>query len=328
MATKRRAAGDRPRHHHYVPTFYLAGFTGDETGDGAFYVIDLQKKTQRRSTPKRTAHRHDFHRVDLGPTQDPMVIERKLAELEGEWSRVVNDLIRQPTLPCGEALCDLLAFVAFMAVRVPRIRDEVARFMDRVHKAELMAAVATPEGRAYFQNAANEHWQTLPASKRAKLRRLLPSAPDVNAMAQYISWGEFTVTVDKTWHVQNMIEMALTLLPVLGMRRWRLVVVADDAPDLICSSSPVCLTWSTAITSLYAPGFGLRNTLITLPINRRLMVESTFEDLPATMVLNRDHVAAMNSRTAMFADEVYSSTLDFVVQTSDGRTVGAQSLLS
>ena len=76
-----------PRKHHVVSQFYLAGFTNTGLPDGTFHVLDpRQKKKQWVSSPRDTAHKRDYHAVDLGRDVDPMIVEKKLAEFEGQWA--------------------------------------------------------------------------------------------------------------------------------------------------------------------------------------------------------------------------------------------------
>jgi hypothetical protein len=43
---------NQSRKHHYVPEFYLAGFTESGTDDGRLHVLDKEQLRQWPSTPK------------------------------------------------------------------------------------------------------------------------------------------------------------------------------------------------------------------------------------------------------------------------------------
>lgn len=49
-----------PRKHHYVPQFYLAGFTLDGSSESPLFVCDQEQSKTWKSTPKQSAHRRDF----------------------------------------------------------------------------------------------------------------------------------------------------------------------------------------------------------------------------------------------------------------------------
>ena len=83
------------------------------------------------------------------------------------------------------------------------------------------------------------------------------------------------------------------------------LAAAEDAPDLICSNSPVSLTWLTRVVGPYSPGFGLSNTLVSMPLSRRLAPASSFEPLPGSRIIDTQGVAEINSRTAVLATQLY-----------------------
>jgi hypothetical protein len=108
-----------------------------------------------------------------------------------------------------------------------------------------------------------------------------------------------------------MVQMAITVLPVFGQRQWALWPVAADATSLICSDAPVSLTWTREVADLHPPGFGLPNTLVTVPLNARMVLASTFEPLKA-VTLDQGLVAQVNSRTGMLANQLFSPEDRFV----------------
>ena len=75
-----------------------------------------------------------------------MVIEKKLAEFEAVGRRWFTPLSRvapfRETTPFG----GLMLFVAFMAVRVPRIRTTLSQFFDDVFKGLIHVTLSTPGG--------------------------------------------------------------------------------------------------------------------------------------------------------------------------------------
>jgi hypothetical protein len=142
-----------PRKHHYVPKFYLAGFTNTGRPDGRFYVLDKNQKKQWVDSPRDTAHKRDYHAVDLGPNVDRMIVEKKLAIIEGQQSAVLQSIIDAQALPHEETeeFAELMGFIALMVVRVPSIRNTVSKFIDDISKKELFATFSTPQGRATFR---------------------------------------------------------------------------------------------------------------------------------------------------------------------------------
>jgi hypothetical protein len=64
-----------PRAHHFVPQFWLAGFTETGQKDGRLWITDLKKGKQWKSTPRKAGHRRDFYRFS-DPQLDPVAAEK------------------------------------------------------------------------------------------------------------------------------------------------------------------------------------------------------------------------------------------------------------
>lgn len=304
----------QPRKHHYVPQFYLAGFTKNGCKDGELYVLDKERGKIWTSTPKGSAHKRDFHAIEPAPGGDPMGVEKSLAQVEGQWSAALAAVIDKRVLPEDDSFGDLMMFVAFMAVRVVRIRNILSNFIDRVSKAEIQLMLATKEGQEHFRKTLEE----------------LGHEMSDDEFEQLVSFGkgdEYDVNFEQTWHVQEMVRMAVTHAPLLSLRKWSLWIAEDSSPDLICSDSPVASTWAIPMPGPMPPAFGTPNTIVSVPINRQIVLVSMIEEELPAISLDRDGVATVNSMTAMYANQLYSSEPDFVWTTSNYRVGNASELL-
>ena len=77
-----------------------------------------------------------------------------------------------------------------------------------------------------------------------------------------------------------------------------------------------------------SPAFGTPNTIVSFPLTRRMAMVSLLEaDLGPTR-LDRSEVAAVNSMTAMYANQLYSAEEDFVWLMKDYRVGTASDLLA
>lgn len=304
----------QPRKHHYVPQFYLAGFTMSDSKEGDLYVLDRGQRKTWKSTPKGTAHKRDFHAIDAGPDGDEMAVEKTLGQLEGQWSASLASVIESESLPEDESFGDLMLFVAFMAVRVLRMRDILSDFIDRVSKTQIQLMLATDEGRASFRKTLAQLGHTM-------------SDEDFEQLLQFGKSDEYTVNYEQTWHVQEMVRVATTLAPLLGLRKWCLWIAGDSAPDLICSDSPVAPTWAVPMPGPISPAFGTPNTIVSLPLNRRVALVSMIEETLPQIRLDRNGVASVNSMTAMYAKQLYSPEPDFVWTMKDHSVGNAAQLL-
>ena len=293
--------GDQPRRHHFVSQFYLAGFTKNDSAKDALYVLDKKQLKTWKSTPENTAHIRDFHAIDPEKGGDPMVVEKELGKLEGQWRMTLRAIIEAEALPSDDkAIADLMMFVAFQFVRVQRIRSILSDSIDGLSKSLIQMILATAESRAGFRKVVE--------SQDKKL-----TDQEFEQFVEFGKGGEYDVDYEQTWHVQQMIQMATVLAPLLNSRKWSLWIADADSPDLICSDSPVAATWATAPDQwIIPPAFGTPNTIVSVPLNRRVAIVSMIEKQLPEMRLNKAGVAAVNSMTSMYANQVFSSESDFV----------------
>jgi hypothetical protein len=283
----------QPRKHHYVPKFYLAGFTDNQIADGDLHIVDTSRLKTWVAKPKEAAHQRDFHEVEIGPETDPMAVEKILGQCEGKWSTVLRNVLEKLSLPNDDTFGDLMMFVAFMAVRVPRIRETISNFLDEVRRKEEFA-------RKWLEQQGHQ----------------VESATEND-------FDKF----DQTWHVRQMIRMAIKLGPWLSLRQWNLWIAEDQAPDLICSDSPVVPIWAIPISGPYSPGFGTPNTVVSMPLSRRVAMVSMLEVNVGPRTLGRNEVAQLNSTTGMYARQLYCPASDFVWLKRDGQVGSKEDLL-
>lgn len=177
---------NRPRRHHYVPSFYLAGFTASGSAEDRLFVFDQGQIRSWPSTPENAGHKRDFYAVDLGPDVDPACFESEvLARLEAEFSRVIRRSIENESLPAGCDMDVLLNFVAVMATRTPRIRRLVGQVTDLVIKATMQSVVASPESWQKFRDHLREAGLQIGEDEFEQMRELIVS-------------GEYEVDLDRT----------------------------------------------------------------------------------------------------------------------------------
>ncbi len=196
-----------------------------------------------------------------------------------------------------------------------RIRNILSEFIDRVSKSEIQLMLSTNEGRAGFRKTLGDLGHSM-------------TDKEFDTLVQSGLHGHYDVDYEQTWHVQEMLKMGLTLAPILSQRKWQLWKADVGAPDLICSDSPVSPTWATPPPpGPISPAFGTPNTIVSVPLNRRLALVGMLEiDLPE-QDLDRIGVAAVNSMTTMYANQLYSPEPDFVWTMQDDQIGDAADML-
>jgi hypothetical protein len=63
---------------------------------------------------------------------------------------------------------------------------------------------------------------------------------------------------------------------------------------------------------LISPAFGTPNTIVSVPLNRRLALVGVLDEELPSIEMDRDEIAAVNSMTGMYANQLFSPEPDFV----------------
>jgi hypothetical protein len=275
--------------HHYVPQFYLKGFTAD---DGTLHVTDKLTRSRDTSTPKKTAWLPEFYRIDVENT-DPMGVEKAFSKLEAQCARLLQELLATKKMPTGNAFNTLLNFVATSYTRVPHIRSQTDEFMGGI--------TGTLGKMAFLGLEGAERLRKDPVNASM-------SDEEMEQLQAFIASGECTITFDKTWHVKMMLHSIDAILPVLAHRQWSLWQVGDGVPDLVCSDSPVAL-WSGRPGPV---GLATPETMLTMPLDRRTLLVSRLEDKPFDgYILDAEDVGGWNLLRAVTSGQIYSSSADW-----------------
>lgn len=289
-----------PRAHHYVPEFFLAGFTPTGSRDDLLCVIDQEQVKRWRAKPKEVAHQRDFYRVEA-PGLKADLVEEGLGKIEAMSAEVIRKIAESKCLPDGEDFLTLMTFVALMASRTPRVRNVFAKPM--VDMMERMGEMMV---------STREHWeQTVEDAKRNGVE--LKGDLSYEKMKDFIENKRYTIEPSQGYHILTLFETMKTICPLLHERNWALLVAREGTGEFICSDDPIGLVWTVKdVPALYGPGFGVGGTELTLPLTKGIAVCGKFEDYASNrMEVGTGTIAAVNSRTAMGSRCLYSASENF-----------------
>ena len=289
------------RKHHYVPRFYLAGFTAAGTENGQLSVLNLYTGKAWKSTPATAANDRDFYRLDAG--DDPLALERMLGQIEGNTKHLIQEIDRSKNLPDpqGEAYLELMFFLAVMVARVPRRRADAAKVADRMIKRMLKENAASPET-----------WKT--TVERMKAKGLGDfSDTDYAEWKALVERDERTFDMTRGQHLLLMMRSVQDIAPLLAARKWHLQIATEESDEFVTSDSPVTLAWADPRREARqgSPGFMLTETEVTMPLTRGLALLGRFEGKSASLRVSKRTVATVNERTMLLARQVYSPSEDF-----------------
>ena len=273
-----------PRRHHYLPQFYLAGFTSDGTKDGWLYATAIATGKQWRCKPAGVAHSRDYFRVDA-PGQDPFVLERSFAQLEGEMATALRTIIETQTIPIGDTFSLLMHLVALSLARVPVMRENTGRPMIQGAEMVLQMTLSSPE--IYYSTLEN----------MKKDGHDVSNFLSYEEMKQTANADHITITPTQNWNVLSGLMMADISLERLPQRDWSLAVPKRPEDIFICSDNPVSVSWTVSGLERQPPGLGLKNTMVFMPLSSHLGLIGLFGPVNPKISIESSNVAMLNQLT-------------------------------
>ncbi len=282
------------RSHHYVPEFYLAGFTRSGSRDDFLFVHDRQEEKGWRQRPRELACERDYYRVEVEGIA-PDAVEKALGEFEAQAADAVRRIREARELVAGEGFDTLLNFVAIQATRVPQFREMFEQNKVHFTKFHLRMVLGHPEA---FEQFAEE--------RRREGRELPPGMTRERLLEFLEDECRYTIEIPREASIKNMVEMAEHLLPVLAARRWMLMVSDDEEADFICSDRPVILIPTRADGPRFL-GFGQTHTEVLMPLDRRMALVGHFGDDTGTKGVDRICVGLFNQQMVDYSERfIYS----------------------
>lgn len=287
------------RAHHYLPEFYLAGFTLSGDREDKLWVLDQEQDKCWQTRPANIAHQRDFYRVDIEGVE-PDAVEKSLGQFEGAAAEIFQEIDKTRQLPTGEPLDILVNFVALQAMRVPAHRQWYEEQAARLSKWRLEFALGDPRAYKALQASMARQGEEMPEDiAREDLLEFLRDD------------SRYTIEIPREASIQHMAEVAEGILPVLAQRSWSLAVATDDRDDFICSDRPVILAPTEPNPPLFL-GFGMRKTEVIMPLNRQMAIVGQYESEAQVFDADPLAVGLFNQRTLHFAERfVYSARETF-----------------
>jgi hypothetical protein len=157
----------KKRKHHYLPQFYIGGFTNENNEvfvlnrkdkkihkqgkNGTFhipyfYTVDFSKYKKRSEYETQKLRRlYGIENVDTSNVKEyPDMIEDLLSESENEAAPIIRKLLSKQNISTDDRM-ELCTFMAFMYVRTPQFRDWITETERRIFDMHLKQVFSSPE---------------------------------------------------------------------------------------------------------------------------------------------------------------------------------------
>lgn len=283
-----------PRRHHYCPAGYLANFAVPSERNGRLIAVNVKTGEERNSTPNNEGHQRDFYKIEVSShSQDPYALERDFGVIESQAIAAIRGIINSQELPKGSDFDALLSFVGLLYARVPSTRNKWDDFERSFYSLIMKITVSS---------------EKIFDSVLAKARQ--DGNPDISyeEMKDFVDNKKYKIDISQNSSLKRMLDTASIATDTLLQRNWSLAIAPSNT-EFIASDNPVGLRWIKPIRGPYSPGFGLRNTEVSLPLSPTVALIGAFEKIPKVHVLNAFEVASVNEWVHLRADRwLYART--------------------
>lgn len=246
-------------------------------------------------------------------------MEKEFAEFEGKVAPALSRIIKEGSIKNEEDRDWILNLIVLLAIRNPRIRENVGDFQEKILKDMAKMMVATPE-----------RWAS--QMEQMKADGHLSGDPDIGyeGMKEFVEKGDFKFEIKRSSHIKMELEMFDKVFPFFAARKWTLLKAADNSGGFVTSDHPVSLRWSRQADNkgFFPPGYGMEMTDVMFPLSSNLALIGRFEGEEKEATADFFSVASYNAnviglaRRQIYArDDAYSYLRTFPQPLGSGSTL-------
>lgn len=279
-----------PKQHHYLPRFYLEGFTGPGK---RIWVANLARNSLRAQLPRKVARRNRYYSLERADGSRSNVIEDQLGKIEDKASNAIRGLSMQ-MMPSGTIESDLVYFVATLMLRTPGAAE-----LNNQHLRETLTALA--EGTFTLDQPTRARMIAAGATE-AELE--IPSAAEVR---RSIAGGELETQFDRNKALGTFAHAFPRVAARLYEMDWLYLFNRSDVPFTTTDypfavlnpgqdqpSSPYGIPWTSPDLDKFVP-LSAGKALIFSGLKRRRR---------RSMEVCEEQVHAFNLRAARYVTEL------------------------
>ena len=291
------------RQHHYLPQYYLRGFTKKSAKKSKLTVIDIGQNKIFETIPRNVGGVRDFNRIDAEGV-DQNTLETALSQFDGEVATALKNIEETKSFE-GEDRILILNLIALLAIRSPEMRNHLEDFEIRVMEKIMDVALSK-----------REIWES-------QLRQMEDKGYKVNKnvtyeqMKDFHNRKEYTIKFPNGHHISKEFHAIDGISPYLFARKWLLIESTAETGPFITTDNPVNLTWNDPDklppAFKHNPGYGLKSTVVYFAISKNLAVIGEFDGREGFFIGTKELVAPLNSKLLGFTyQQIYTPKLNFM----------------
>lgn len=296
--------------HHYIPQFYLRGFSSGVGRQAQVFVYDNESKKSFTTLARNIGSKRHFNRVNavgVGPNH----VEDGMAEIEAGIAPHLKQVIEAKAFPSPEHFNSIMNLIAFLSVRNPRLRGSMTDFHREIVERVMSISVSS-----------KEIWE----SQNKKMRESgVPVMEDLTyeEVKRFHNERSFDVVIDQTHLIGLELGMIDPVLKHLFNRSW-CFASAPEYHQFITCDDPAILSWNEKVKqpNPYSPGHGLQNTIVIFTLSPELALVGLFQDLPERSDYFPDQVTAINTVVARQSrSQIYARDGNFLLHLRDQKNI-------
>jgi hypothetical protein len=273
---------DQPRHHHYLPQFYLSGFTQSGRRKDLLWVFDKEKLEYRKTKPIKVAHERDYFRLK-GENADPHIVERMFGEFEGTVAPVLRNIRENWVLPGPQEMANLLGFIAILYVRIPKMRDWIRKA--HMEMSDLFVEISL---------ADRNRWEAEVEELR-RTRKDIPGGIGYDQVKEAWDNKRIRSAPNHNLEIMRIIDLGQHGTPFFLARKWTMFIAHDLGPHFITGDAPVVPIWNAPQPPGTPVGLALNALDLYFPISPRVALLGTWEKPSRVLQASEEFVLSANS---------------------------------
>ena len=204
-----------PKRHHYLPEFYLNGFTRDDL----LWLFDRKAAEFRRQAPRNTAVIGHYYTSQTESGEKDYSIETHLAKMEGEAKPIIDKLDAGERISAEERV-GLAYFLALLLCRTPKHAREIEEIGDAMHKLLAKEMIPTVEAAAEL------------------LRKSGGASVTAESMFQFVHEEKFQMKPSREYTLTTMLEQSRRFFKEIALMNW-VVAHTDGHASFVTTDSPI-----------------------------------------------------------------------------------------
>lgn len=260
-------------------------------------MFDKENRKVFRQICENVGYRPNYYTVDLDG-ESPDYVEDELGKIEGYCKPIIRKIEQERKMVVGDDYISLMHFLGILAARVPLVRDSFNQNMDNLGKMILHVSLhgKTPEEIFDFMKERGSPLRSIAEAKE---------------LIEFASRDDFVLSVDKTYQVGMVFQMANLIAETLIDRKWAVFYRTDNQDVCFaCGDAPVMLLWQDARRfGDLPPGFALEETEVIVPLTKNMAIIGRFEGFPAgdSLRAKSSHIRMINGHSISYAGRfIYS----------------------